>query len=97
MTPGAMAPVDEHKKLGCGRTTHSVAANSPDVGKIGARPIPTKSDTDHRRRGVASISLTAGYGLERGIIMIWTSDSAGVLLFTVIGMFVVLSSICIPA
>jgi hypothetical protein len=29
--------------------------------------------------------------------MIWTSDSAGVLVFTVIGMFVVLSSICIPA
>jgi hypothetical protein len=29
--------------------------------------------------------------------MIWTSDSAGVLLFTVVSMFVVLSSICIPA
>jgi hypothetical protein len=29
--------------------------------------------------------------------MIWTSDSAAVLLFTIVGMFVVLSSICIPA
>jgi hypothetical protein len=29
--------------------------------------------------------------------MIWTSDGAGVLLFTIVGMFVVLSSICIPA
>jgi hypothetical protein len=29
--------------------------------------------------------------------MIWTSDSAGVLLFTIVGMFVVLSSMCIPA
>jgi hypothetical protein len=29
--------------------------------------------------------------------MIWTSDSAGVPLFTVVSMFVVLSSICIPA
>ena len=29
--------------------------------------------------------------------MIWTSDSAGVLLFTIVSMFVVLSSICSPA
>jgi hypothetical protein len=29
--------------------------------------------------------------------MIWTSDSAGVLLFTIVSMFVVVSSICIPA
>jgi hypothetical protein len=64
---------------------------------ITAGLIRKKSDTDHRRRGAASISLTPGYGLERGIIMIWTSDSAGVLLFTIVGMFVVLSSMCIPA
>jgi hypothetical protein len=57
----------------------------------------TKSDADHRRRGAGTISLEPGYRLERGIIMIWTSDSAGVLLFTIVGMFVVLSSICIPA
>ena len=29
--------------------------------------------------------------------MMWTSDSAGVVPFTMVGMFVVLSSICIPA
>jgi len=29
--------------------------------------------------------------------MIWTSDSAGVLLYTIVGMFLVLSSMCIPA
>jgi hypothetical protein len=93
------------KMLGCGRTRHGVVANSPDVGEIRAeairiargRLIRTKSDADHRRRGAAAISLTPGYRLERGIIMIWTSDSAGVLLFTIVGMFVVLSSICIPA
>lgn len=29
--------------------------------------------------------------------MIWTSDSAGVLLYAIVGMFLVLSSICVPA
>jgi hypothetical protein len=29
--------------------------------------------------------------------MIWTLDSAGVLLYTIVGMFLVLSSMCIPA
>jgi len=36
-------------------------------------------------------------GLRGGTIMIWTSDRAGVLLYTVVGMFLVLSSICLPA
>jgi hypothetical protein len=59
--------------------------------------IRTKSDADHRRRGTASISLTPRYRLERGIIMIWTSDSAGVLMYTIAGMFLVLSSMWVPA
>jgi len=29
--------------------------------------------------------------------MIWTSDSAGVLLYTIVGMFLVLSSVWVPA
>jgi hypothetical protein len=29
--------------------------------------------------------------------MIWTSDSAGVLLYTIVGMFLVLSSMWVPA
>jgi hypothetical protein len=29
--------------------------------------------------------------------MIWTSDSAGVLFYTIVGMFLVLSSVCVPA
>jgi hypothetical protein len=29
--------------------------------------------------------------------MIWTLDSAGVLLYTIVGMFLVLSSMCVPA
>jgi hypothetical protein len=29
--------------------------------------------------------------------MIWTSDRAGVLFYTTVGMFLVLSSMCIPA
>jgi hypothetical protein len=29
--------------------------------------------------------------------MIWTSDSAGVLLYTIVGTFLVLSSVCVPA
>jgi hypothetical protein len=36
-------------------------------------------------------------GLRGGMIMIWTSDRAGVLLYTIVGMFLVLSSICLPA
>lgn len=60
--------------------------------------IGKKSDTDHRRRGAAPISLPPGSRLERGgMIMIWTSDRAGVLLYTIVGMFLVLSSICLPA
>jgi len=55
--------------------------------------IRTKSDADHRRRG----ALTPRYRFERGIIMIWTSDSAGVLMYTIVGMFLVLSSMWVPA
>ena len=29
--------------------------------------------------------------------MIWTSDRASVLLYSIVGMFLVLSSICLPA
>ena len=59
--------------------------------------IGKKSDTDHRRRGVAPLFLAVGSRLERGMIMVWTSDRAGVLLYTIVGMFLVLSSICLPA
>jgi hypothetical protein len=31
------------------------------------------------------------------MIMIWTSDRTGVLLYTIVGMFLVLSSIWLPA
>ena len=61
-------------------------------------PNAQKSDTDHTRRGIASFMPTARYTrLRREYVMTWTSDGTGVLVYTILGMFLIRSSIYIPA
>jgi hypothetical protein len=50
--------------------------------------------TDGRATRGVYMSDTLG---RRGYVMTWTSDRAGVVLYTVLGMLIVLSSIYIPA
>ena len=50
------------------------------------------------RRGASYIGENRTHTLEEGEhAMTWTSDRAGVVLYTVLGMLIVLSSIYIPA
>jgi hypothetical protein len=62
-------------------------------------PKAQMCDADHRRarRGLLYRSQQT-HTLEEGEhVMTWTSDRAGVVLYTVLGMLIVLSSIYIPA
>jgi hypothetical protein len=55
-------------------------------------------DADHRRARRGLLYPRQQDTLEEGEhVMIWTSDRAGVVLYTVLGMLIVLSSIYIPA
>src|SRR5258708_25761478 len=54
------------------------------------------SDADHRRRTAPEISLVQLWD-EGRCVMTWTSDSTGVLLYSVLATFLVLSWIYIPA
>jgi hypothetical protein len=78
---------------------HEVVA----AGVIGFRagkeaPKAQICDADHRRaRRYFVYRPQQTHILEEGYVMTWTSDRAGVVLYTVLGMLVVLSSIYIPA
>jgi hypothetical protein len=58
-----------------------------------------KSDGDHRRRGAASYIPYFEINLRgrREHVMTWASDRTGMLLYTMLGMLVVLSSVYLPA
>src|SRR4029077_9388188 len=62
-------------------------------------PKAQMCDADHRRarRGLLYRQQQDTYVGRRGTVMTWTSDRAGVVLYTVLGMLIVLSSIYIPA
>ena len=61
-------------------------------------PNAQKCDADHRRRGAAPLYLPPdGCWEDEGYVMTWTSDRTGVLLYTIIGMLFVLSSVYLPA
>jgi hypothetical protein len=54
-------------------------------------------DADHRRAGGLPSNIADTLGRRGEHVMTWTSDRAGVVLYTVLGMLIVLSSIYIPA
>jgi hypothetical protein len=62
-------------------------------------PKAQMCDADHRRarRGLLYRGQQDTHVGRRGTVMTWTSDRAGVVLYTVLGMLIVLSSIYIPA
>jgi hypothetical protein len=62
-------------------------------------PKAQMCDADHRRarRGLLYRQQQDTHVGRRGTVMTWTSDRAGVVLYTVLGMLIVLSSIYIPA